>query len=123
MLSPGQLSRNQAMDLQQSRNPATLESVLRQLEIFRKCRLNRGGSIAASEFTMEDILLQVEGAWDFKYKIPHALYGSVAINAVKQQIITHVGYGRASRGAANHREVRTYKFCNHDGIKPVKQIP
>jgi len=118
MLSPGQISRNQAMDLQKSRNPATLERVLSGLDLMRKCRLHREAT-CRQVFTLEDILYTLEEVWDHKFEIPHRLYGSIAVQAVKQNIILHSGYGRATRGSSNHRECRTYCWANPDNVKPV----
>lgn len=120
MLTSGQINRHAAYDQQTGRNPATLEQVLRGLEIFRKCRLQRVGATASNIFTLEDILYQLEEAWSHTVNIPHALYGAIAVQAQKRNIITHVGYARATRDASKHREVRSYCWSNYDNIQPVK---
>lgn len=85
---------------------AQIDSVLNELSIFRTCRLRIGH--ADRTFTLEDILYEVLQAWCFKKNIPHSLNGSIAANAVKRNILRHIGYGRSTRDARHNGEVRTY---------------
>ena len=123
MLTSGQLNRNQGIDKSTNYREATLEQVLNTLEIFRKCRLRRGGPVASDPFTLEDMVAQINEAWDHRTKIPHSIYGALAVQAVRRNILTHVGYGRASKDSSNHREVREYCWQNLDNIQPVKPCP
>lgn len=109
------------MERVEANNPITLDAVMRTLAIFRKCRCRVIGKHAAT-FTIEDLVNDVESAWDFKRKIPHALSGSIAIQAVKQGLIRHIGYGRAERDTGHHREVRKYSW-DASGIDVGKPLP
>lgn len=120
MPTSGQLSRSAAFEQQTHRNEASLDQILNLLSIMQKCRLNRMKYITDNDlpnvlnlwdvFTLEDVLFQLERAYEPKIKIRPSLFGTIARMAQERGIINHVGHGRASKDSSNNREVRTYKW-------------